>query len=99
MNDDDLVVELPIEESLDLHTFHPSEVVAVVEEYLHAARQQGLLEVRLIHGRGKGVQRGRIHALLSRLPWVVRAYDAPPDRGGWGATVVELAGPGSLIEG
>jgi dsDNA-specific endonuclease/ATPase MutS2 len=48
-------------------------------------------EVRLIHGRGRGVQRARIHALLARLPGIVRAFEAPPERGGWGATVVVLA--------
>lgn len=96
--DDDLVIELPIEDSLDLHAFHPRDVVGVVEEYLQVARQHGLREVRLIHGRGRGVQRARVHALVSRLPGVVRAYEAPPERGGWGATVVELAEPESPIE-
>ncbi len=92
MSDDaDAVVQLPIEETLDLHTFSPREVTAVVEEYLHAAHHLGLREVRLIHGRGTGIQRARVHSLVSRLPFVVQAYDAPPDRGGWGATVVVLA--------
>lgn len=100
MTDDaDSIVQLPIEDTLDLHTFHPREVVAVVEEYLHAARQVGLREVRLIHGRGTGVQRARVQSLLSRLPFVVQAYDAPPDRGGWGATVVILAKPESSTAG
>jgi dsDNA-specific endonuclease/ATPase MutS2 len=70
-----------------------------VEEYLRAARAAGLGEVRLIHGRGRGVQRARIHALLARLPWVTRAYEAPPERGGWGATVVLLeSGVGESTE-
>jgi dsDNA-specific endonuclease/ATPase MutS2 len=81
---------LPLEDSLDLHSFSPRDIPDVVEEYLRAARAAGLAEVRLIHGRGRGVQRARIHALLGRLPGVVRAYDAPPARGGWGATVVVL---------
>ena len=81
---------VPLEDSLDLHSFAPGEIPDVVEEYLRAARATGLVEVRLIHGRGRGVQRARIHALLARLPGVVRAYDAPPARGGWGATVVVL---------
>lgn len=96
--EDELVVELPIEDSLDLHAFHPRDVAGVVEEYLQVARQHGLREVRLIHGRGRGVQRARVHALVSRLPGVVRAYEAPPERGGWGATVVELAGAESHTE-
>lgn len=91
MSDEETVVELPIEDALDLHAFHPRDVPGVVEEYLLAARQQGLREVRLIHGRGKGVQKARVQALLQRLPGVVRAYEAPAERGGWGATVVELA--------
>lgn len=90
MADDEPPVELPTEDSLDLHSFLPRDVPAVVEEYLRTARAAGLREVRLIHGRGKGVQRARIHALLRRLPFVVNAYDAPADRGGWGATVVIL---------
>lgn len=82
---------LPIEDSLDLHTFHPRDLEQVVEAYLEEARKRGLREVRLIHGRGKGVARARVASLLARLPYVVRAYEAPPERGGWGATVVELA--------
>jgi len=90
MDEGDLPVRLPIEDSLDLHSFALRDIPAVVEEYLKAARDAGFGEVRLIHGRGQGVQRARVHALLARLPWVSRAYDAPPDRGGWGATVVVL---------
>ena len=88
---DDEPVLLPIEDAIDLHTFSPREAASVVEEYLHAAREAGLTEVRVIHGRGLGVQRAAIHGLLRRLPFVVRASDAPPGRGGWGATIVELA--------
>ncbi len=80
-----------MEDTFDLHAFHPRDVLSVVEEYLLAAHQLGLREVRLIHGKGTGVQRARVQALVSRLPFVVEAYDAPPERGGWGATVVVLA--------
>ena len=90
MGDGDAPAELPLEDSLDLHSFAPRDIPDVVVEYLTAARAAGLAEVRLVHGRGRGVQRARVHALLVRLPWVIRAYDAPPDRGGWGATVVVL---------
>ncbi|MFN3414098.1 MAG: Smr/MutS family protein [Thermoanaerobaculum sp.] len=82
---------LPIEDSLDLHTFHPKDLEAAVEAYLEEAKKRGLREVRLIHGRGKGVARARVAKLLARLSYVLRAYEAPPERGGWGATVVELA--------
>jgi dsDNA-specific endonuclease/ATPase MutS2 len=51
----------------------------------------------LIHGRGRGVQRAAVHGVIARLPWIVRAYEAPPDRGGWGATVVVLAVPDRKI--
>ncbi len=84
-------VEVPLEDSLDLHSFAPADIPSVVEEYLLAAREAGLTEVRLIHGRGRGVQKARVQALLSRLPFVAAAFEAPADRGGWGATVVRLA--------
>lgn len=89
-------VEVPVESSLDLHAFAPRDIPSVVAEYLAAAHAAGLLEVRLIHGRGKGVQRARVHALIAASPVVIRAYEAPPDRGGWGATVVELAAAGDV---
>jgi dsDNA-specific endonuclease/ATPase MutS2 len=94
MTADDESVAVPLEDSLDLHSFAPRDIPDVVEEYLEAARAAGFAEVRLIHGRGRGVQRARIHALLARLPGVVRAYEAPPERGGWGATVVVLGSAG-----
>jgi DNA-nicking Smr family endonuclease len=84
-------VTVPIEDSLDLHSFPPRDIPEIVEEYLHAARAAGLREVRLIHGRGQGVQRARVHSLLARLPGIAAAFDAPSERGGWGATVVVLA--------
>lgn len=92
--DADGCVEVPIGDSIDLHFFQPRDVPSVVEEYLRAAREAGLTEVRLIHGRGRGVQRRRVHSLLQRLPFVVGASEAPADRGGWGATLVILEPPG-----
>jgi DNA-nicking Smr family endonuclease len=83
-------VDLPIEDSLDLHAFTPSDVRPVVEEYLKEAAARGFREVRLIHGRGIGVQRKSVQALLAGHPLVERFFDAPPERGGWGATVVVL---------
>jgi dsDNA-specific endonuclease/ATPase MutS2 len=87
-------VEIPIGESIDLHLFRPSEVGEVVEAYLEAAAEAGFREVRLIHGRGKGVQRNRVQHLLARSPHVERFADAPGDRGGWGATIAWLRSPG-----
>ena len=83
-------VRLPIEDALDLHAFRPRDVASVVTEYLEEAAQRGFAEVRLIHGRGIGVQRAIVQALLGRHPLVERFFDAPPERGGWGATVVIL---------
>ena len=86
--DPDEPVALPIEDFLDLHAFQPRDVRDVVSSYLEAALLAGFTEVRLVHGRGIGVQRESVRALLSRHPSVLSFADAPPERGGWGATVV-----------
>ena len=83
-------VILPIEDSLDLHAFAPRDVPSVVDEYLRQAAAHGFGEVRLIHGKGKGVQRAVVQKLLSEHSFVLRFFDAPAERGGWGATVVVL---------
>jgi DNA-nicking Smr family endonuclease len=83
-------VVLPVEDSIDLHSFRPREVRSVVESYLEEAAERGFREVRLIHGRGIGVQREIVRSLLRRHPAVETFFDAPPGRGGWGATVVRL---------
>jgi dsDNA-specific endonuclease/ATPase MutS2 len=88
--DGDDPIALEITDSIDLHHFQPSEVVDVVDAYLDAALEHGFSEVRLIHGRGKGVQRARVHAFVSADPRVARFEEAPPGRGGWGATLVWL---------
>jgi DNA-nicking Smr family endonuclease len=90
MSEEQDPVVIPIEDSLDLHAFAPRDVLAVVEDYLEAAAARGLAEVRLIHGRGKGVQRAAVQARLGTHPLVLRFFDAPAERGGWGATVVVL---------
>ena len=83
-------VVLPLEDVLDLHPFRPNEIRSVVEEYLTECCAAGFTAVRLIHGKGKGVQRDSLRALLSRLPYVQLFHDAPYEAGGWGATIVEL---------
>ena len=83
-------VVLPLEDVLDLHPFAPREVRSVVEEYLAQCCEAGFSTVRLIHGKGKGVQRESIRALLSRLPFVQTFHDAPAEAGSWGATIVVL---------
>jgi len=91
--DDPDPVVLPIEDALDLHAFAPRDIPSVVEEYLAEAAQRGFTEVRLIHGRGMGVQRAIVQGLLARHPLVARFFTAPAERGGWGATVAILRAP------
>jgi dsDNA-specific endonuclease/ATPase MutS2 len=89
-DDDAPPVVVPITDALDLHGFAPREIPDVVREYLEAAADAGFAEVRLIHGRGIGVQRGRVRAVLATHPRVTGFRDATPERGGRGATVVAL---------
>ena len=84
---------VPIEDSLDLHPFQPRDIRSVVEEYLRAAHEAGFREVRLIHGRGQGIQRGIVQAALEKNPLVVRFDDAPESH--LGATVAVLSPPGA----
>ncbi len=88
-------VVLPLEDVLDLHPFAPRDIDHVVPEYLDECRKAGLMTVRLIHGKGKGVRRERVRALLSQLPWVEGFRDAPIEAGGWGATLVTLRPEGA----
>lgn len=89
------VVELVVDGVLDLHTFQPSEIKRLIPEYIRLCRQQGIHEVRIIHGKGKGVLRRIVHALLANEP-AVRAYRlAGEDGGSWGATLVDLH-PGKI---
>ena len=84
-------VELPITDTIDLHPFRPKEVKDVVRDYLDAAWERGLRELRIIHGRGIGVQRQTVRTVLERDPRVVEFGDAPGEAGGWGATLVRMA--------
>jgi DNA-nicking Smr family endonuclease len=81
---------LPIGEELDLHAFAPRDVASVVEEYLRECRARGVLLVRVVHGRGRGVQRAEVRRLLAGLPGIASFADAAPSSGGWGATIVRL---------
>jgi len=89
MNDEEPVT-VPIEDALDLHTFAPRDIPSVVQSYLEEAVKHGFAEVRLIHGKGRGVQRTVVQRLLEGHPLVLRFFGAPGERGGWGATVVVL---------
>src|SRR5215210_485546 len=83
-------VRLEIKDVFDLHSVPPREVRAVVEEYLREAHLKGFRQVRIIHGKGVGVQRETVRAVLARTPFVEHFSDAPPGAGGWGATVAML---------
>jgi DNA-nicking Smr family endonuclease len=84
----ELTVKIPIEEAIDLHAFAPRDVALVVEDYVTTAHEAGFREVRLIHGRGKGVQRGIVQQALERHPLVVEFWDAPETH--LGATIARL---------
>ena len=86
---------LPVEDSFDLHAFHPRDAVAAAADYLDAAREKGLTEVRLIHGKGTGARRAEIRRMLASRADVVEFSDATPDRGSFGATLVRLRPPGA----
>lgn len=90
---DDKPIPIPIEDVIDLHPFRPNEIRDVVREYIAEARQRGFRQVRLIHGRGKGVQRASVQSLLPTLEGVAAYHDADWSGGGWGATVVLLDAP------
>ena len=87
-------MHVPIEAAIDLHTFAPRDIKSVVEEYITAAWERGLREVRLIHGRGRGVQRGIVQQTLERHPLVVEFWDAPETH--LGATVARLRDDGDV---
>ena len=83
-------LRIPITDVFDLHTVPPRDTRAVIEEYLVEAHRLGYRAVRIIHGRGIGVQREMVRSVLSATPFVVEFRDAPAEAGGWGATIVTL---------
>ncbi len=83
-------VRIPVTDVFDLHSVPPRDVQAVVEEYLSEARRLGFHALRIVHGRGIGVQREIVRGVLARTEFVADFHDAPAEAGGWGATVVTL---------
>ena len=88
--DPEEVIKIPVEKVLDLHTFHPKDIAPLVEEYLQECLRLGIGEVRLIHGKGKGVQMNIVHAFLKKSPLIESFKLAPPEAGSWGATIAYL---------
>ena len=86
----DAPLEMPIDGVLDLHTFKPADIGDLVPDYLAACRARGILDVRIIHGKGTGQLRASVHALLKRHPDVISFTLDHPEYGGWGATLVRL---------
>jgi len=90
MNQDDEPLRIPITDVFDLHTVRPEDVKEAIEAYLEEANRLGLKALRIIHGRGIGVQREIVRAVLARTGFVLSFQDAPAEAGGWGATIVTL---------
>ncbi len=86
------IFQVPIEDWIDLHTFLPKEIPSLLEEYLLECQKKGFKEVRIIHGKGRGVQRSIVHSFLRKSPLVQSFREAPPGAGAWGATLVCLKG-------
>jgi DNA-nicking Smr family endonuclease len=87
---DHVPITLPIDGTLDLHTFQPREIRDLISDYVVACQKQGIFQVRIIHGKGTGALRRTVHAVLSQLPDVISFRLAGQDAGNWGATIVEL---------
>ncbi len=86
-------VELPIDGTLDLHSFLPKEVDELIPEYIRACREKGIYQIRIVHGKGTGTLRRKVHSILGRLEEVDSFVLAGHDAGGWGATIVMLRPP------
>ena len=84
-------IRIPIDGVLDLHTFDPREVSDLLDDSLRSCAEEGILSVRIIHGKGTGQLKRRVRSLLARHPLVASFSDAPSNAGGWGATVAALA--------
>lgn len=84
------IIKIPITSELDLHTFLPGDTKSLIVDYISECYKNKIKELRIIHGKGKSVQKSIVHNLLKQHPLVVSFHDAPPQSGGWGATIVKL---------
>ncbi len=84
---------IPIDGELDLHQFNPRDAIPVVESYLEACRREGIFHIRIITGKGKGVQKALVLKKLNQLPGIEEIHEAPPFSGGWGALEIVLTQP------
>ena len=87
------IIEYPISDCIDLHTFQPKEVKKLLEDYLTECASRGIFEVRIIHGKGKGVLKNIVHSFLKKNPLVKEFRTAPDTSGGWGSTLAILIEP------
>ncbi|MBW2192208.1 MAG: Smr/MutS family protein [Deltaproteobacteria bacterium] len=83
-------VQVPISDILDLHTFKPKEIPGLLSDYFAECIRADIFSVRIVHGKGKGILKNRVQGLLAKNPMVASFENAPPDAGGWGATLVQL---------
>ena len=83
-------IQIPIQDVLDLHIFRPQDISDLLENYFDECLKAGIFSVRVIHGKGKGIQKRQVHRILQKDRRVKSFKDAPPEAGGWGATLVEL---------
>lgn len=90
-------IQIPIEDVLDLHAFRPKDIADLLENYFDECIKAGILSVRVIHGKGKGIQKRQVQRILQSNPAVKNFKDAPPEAGGWGATLVQLKPPANNI--
>ena len=91
--DEEAPIKIPIDGILDLHTFAPREVKDLIDDYLLECLEAGLSDIRIIHGKGKGILRDRVYSILKRHSLVESYIQAPPEAGGWGAVLVKLKTP------